>query len=173
MSPGDERFRTPQKYFGRKPLLHLSGLAFSLSYRDAEELLMERALPADHTTIWRWVQRYAPELNKRCRRELIRTNGSWRVDETISARVDAGGTFNVPSIPPAPRSTSGFPLSETRSQPSSSFRQPCRLLVIPRPRVITVDGNPSYPNVIAELKRERKLGRRCCCRTCPYLNHVA
>ena len=57
-------------------------LRFSLSYRDVEELLMERGLPADHTTIWRWVQRYAPELNKRCRRELKPTNGSWRVDET-------------------------------------------------------------------------------------------
>src|ERR1700730_19120570 len=45
-------------------------LRFSLSYRDVEELLLERGLPADHTTIWRWVQRYAPELNKRCRREL-------------------------------------------------------------------------------------------------------
>src|SRR6267142_4569917 len=57
-------------------------LRFSLSYRDVEELLLERGLPADHTTIWRWVQRYAPELNKRCRRELKPTNGSWRVDET-------------------------------------------------------------------------------------------
>ena len=42
----------------------------------------------------------------------------------------------------------------------------------PRPRVITVDGNPSYPKVIAELKQERKLGRRCRCRTCPYLNNI-
>jgi transposase-like protein len=32
-------------------------LRFSLSYRDVEELLMERGLPADHTSIWRWVQR--------------------------------------------------------------------------------------------------------------------
>src|SRR5262249_2815390 len=31
----------------------------------------------------------------------------------------------------------------------------------PRPRVINVDGNPSYPKVVAELKQERKLGRRC------------
>jgi transposase-like protein len=38
-------------------------LRFSLSYRDVEELLTERGLPADHTTIWRWVQCYAPELN--------------------------------------------------------------------------------------------------------------
>jgi transposase, IS6 family len=57
-------------------------LRYSLSYRDVEELVTERGLPADHTTIWRWVQRYAPELNQRCRRELKPTNGSWRVDET-------------------------------------------------------------------------------------------
>ena len=34
-----------------------------------------------------------------------------------------------------------------------------------------IDGNPSYSKVIAELKEERKLGRRCRCRTCPYLNN--
>ena len=34
----------------------------SLSLRDVEELLGERGLEADHTTIWRWVQRYGPKL---------------------------------------------------------------------------------------------------------------
>src|SRR5258706_9044577 len=57
-------------------------LRFSLSYRDVEELLTERGLPADHTTVWRWVQRYAPELNQRCRRGFKPTNGSLRGDET-------------------------------------------------------------------------------------------
>ena len=42
----------------------------------------------------------------------------------------------------------------------------------PRPRVIKVDGNRSYPKVVAELKTEGKLGRRCRCRTCPYLNNL-
>ena len=37
-------------------------LRYSLSLRDVEELLAERGLEADHTTIWRWVQRYGPEL---------------------------------------------------------------------------------------------------------------
>jgi hypothetical protein len=36
----------------------------------------------DHVTIWRWVQRYAPELERRLRRHLKPTNDSWRVDET-------------------------------------------------------------------------------------------
>jgi transposase, IS6 family len=31
-------------------------LRFSLSYRDLEELMMERGLRVDHTTVWRWVQ---------------------------------------------------------------------------------------------------------------------
>jgi len=55
---------------------------FSLSYRDVEELLAERGLRADHDTVWRWVQRYAPELQRCLRHHLKPTNDSWRVDET-------------------------------------------------------------------------------------------
>jgi hypothetical protein len=57
-------------------------LRFSLSYRDVEELLAERGLSVDHVTVWRWVQRYAPELDRRLRKRLKTTNDSWRVDET-------------------------------------------------------------------------------------------
>src|SRR6266516_1276850 len=57
-------------------------LRYALSYRDLEEMMRERGLHVDHTTIFRWVQRYAPELEKRCRPHLKATNDSWRVDET-------------------------------------------------------------------------------------------
>ena len=57
-------------------------LRFSLSYREVEELLAERGLLVDHVTVWRWVQRYAPELERRLRSRLKPTNDSWRVDET-------------------------------------------------------------------------------------------
>ena len=57
-------------------------LRFSLSYRDVEELLAERGLYADHVTVWRWVKRYAPEVERRSRSRLKPTNDSWRVDET-------------------------------------------------------------------------------------------
>jgi transposase-like protein len=57
-------------------------LRFSLSYREVEELLAERGLYADHVTVWRWVQRYAPEMEQRLRSRLKPTNDSWRVDET-------------------------------------------------------------------------------------------
>jgi hypothetical protein len=51
-------------------------LRFSLSYRDVEELLAERGLHADHVTVWRWVQRYAPEMERRLRSRLGPTNDS-------------------------------------------------------------------------------------------------
>ena len=57
-------------------------LRYSLSLRDVEELLSERGLEADPTTIWRWVQRYGPELEARLRRHPKPTNKSWRVNET-------------------------------------------------------------------------------------------
>jgi len=38
-------------------------LRFGLSFRNLEELVVERHLNVDHVTIWRWVQRYAPELS--------------------------------------------------------------------------------------------------------------
>ncbi len=44
--------------------------------------MLERGLEIDHTTVYRWVQAYAPELDKRCRAHLHPTNDSWRVDET-------------------------------------------------------------------------------------------
>ncbi len=57
-------------------------LRYALSYRDPEEMMRERGRPKDHPTIYRWVQHYAPELEKRCRPHLKVGNDSWKVDET-------------------------------------------------------------------------------------------
>src|SRR3954447_16646974 len=55
---------------------------YQLSYRDLEEMMQERGLAVDHTTVRRWVQRYAPEINKRIRPYLKMSGTSYRVDET-------------------------------------------------------------------------------------------
>lgn len=51
-------------------------LRCSLTYRDLEEIMAERNLSVDQVTIWRWVQRYAPVLNQRNRREMRQPNRS-------------------------------------------------------------------------------------------------
>ena len=58
-------------------------LRYALSYRDLEEMMNERGLAIDHTTIYRWAQRYAPEWEKRSPPHLQPTNDSYRVDETF------------------------------------------------------------------------------------------
>jgi transposase, IS6 family len=68
-------------------------LRFSLSYRDVEELLAERGLLVDHVTVWRWVQSYAPELERRLRRRLKPTNDSWRVDSDLHPGQGQVGVF--------------------------------------------------------------------------------
>ncbi len=55
---------------------------YALSYRDLEEMMQERGVEVDHSTIQRWVLSYALELDKRIRPHLNPTNDSWRVDET-------------------------------------------------------------------------------------------
>lgn len=147
-------------------------LRFSLSYRDLEELMAERGLSVDHTTVWRWVQRYAPELNRRVQPELKRTGTSWRVDETY-VRIAGRWRYLYRAVD-SDGATLDFYLSETRDAAAAKrfLHKVLGAANHPRPRVINVDGNPSYPMVVKELKQERRLGRRCRCRTCPYLNNI-
>jgi transposase-like protein len=57
-------------------------LRYALSYRDLKEMMLERGLKVNHSTINRWVLAYAPEIEKRARPHLRKTNDSYRVDET-------------------------------------------------------------------------------------------
>jgi transposase-like protein len=60
-------------------------LRYPLAYEHVAEILAERGVEVDASCIWRWVQAYAPELNRRCRPHRKPTNKSYRIDETYSA----------------------------------------------------------------------------------------
>ena len=61
-------------------------LQFGISSRDLERRLADRGVEVDHVTLYRWVQRFAPELERRRRRHLRPCRGPWHVDAT-SVRV--------------------------------------------------------------------------------------
>jgi transposase, IS6 family len=63
---------------------------YGISYRDLAEMLEERGVSVDSSTIFRWVPRYAPEIEKRIRQYQGFRSGSWRVDETY---VRVGGRW--------------------------------------------------------------------------------
>jgi transposase-like protein len=89
-----------------------------LTYRDLEEIMAERNLSVDHVTIWRWVQRYAPVLNQRIRREMRRPNRSWQVDETY-IKVAGNWTYLDRAVD-CPLHPSQRPPRQSRSHQSSS-----------------------------------------------------
>ena len=57
-------------------------LSYKLSYRDLEEMAAERGLEVDHTTIYRWVIKFTPELENTVRLLKRPAGRSWRLDET-------------------------------------------------------------------------------------------
>src|SRR5271168_4484132 len=81
-------------------------LMFPVSYRDLELMLLDRGVEVDHTTIFRWIQAYATELEKRIRPHLRMSNGSWRVDETY---IRVKGRWTYLSGGGQPRADDRFP----------------------------------------------------------------
>ena len=58
-------------------------LAYPLSYRNLKEMMLERGVEVDHSNIYRWVQKFTPQLEAAFRKGEKRAVGnSWRMDET-------------------------------------------------------------------------------------------
>lgn len=55
---------------------------YALTYNDLKEMAAERGLSVERSTICRWVQEYGPELARRVKPHLKKTNESWKLDET-------------------------------------------------------------------------------------------
>ena len=172
-------------------------LRYTLSYRDLEEMMLERGLQVDHTTIYRWVQQYAPELEKRCRPHLKACNDSWKVDET-SIKVRKNWMYLYRAVD-SEGNTLEFLLSPTRDAEAAKrfflkalhssacsapqarpVEEPVEETTTPAdpdatqslPRVINVDKNAAYPKAITELKAAGILPASVKLRQVKYLNNL-
>jgi IS6 family transposase len=147
-------------------------LRYPLSYRQLEELMGERGLCLDHTTIYRWVQQYAPELEKRSRPHLKTPTDSWRVDETY-IKVKGVWVYLYRAVD-SRGATLEFLLSETRDAQAAKrfFTKALRAAHTVTPRVITVDKNPASPKALTELKEAGTLPPWSELRQIKYLNNL-
>src|SRR4051812_50051226 len=116
--------------------------------------MRERGLATHHTCVFRWVQVYAPELNKRCRPYLRRTNKSYRVDETY-IKVKGQEKYLYRAVDSTGQ-TIDFLLTAKRDQAAAKrfFRKVFRSAANPTPRVINVDKNAAYPPAVEALKKQ-------------------
>ena len=144
---------------------------YALSYRDLEEMIQERGVEVDHSTINRWVLKYAPELDKRIRPHLRSTNDSWRVDETY-IKVKGQWKYLYRAVD-SQGNTLDFLLSAKRDARAAErfFSKMLNASHTQAPRVINVDKNAAYPPAIKQLKADEQLPETTELRQVKYLNN--
>jgi putative transposase len=108
------------RHFKKEIILQLVRwyLAYSLSYRDVEELALERGLKVDHSTVNQWVMDYSPQLEESFRQHYKRPVGiSWRMDETY-IKVKGRWVYLYCAVDKEGK-TVDFRLSEQRDEPAA------------------------------------------------------
>lgn len=145
---------------------------YSLSYRDLKEMMLERGLEVDHSSIHRWVLSYGPELDQRIRPHLKPTNDSWKVDETY-IKIRGKWKYLYRAI-----DSDGYTLDfllTARRNAAAAERFLRKLLLndhTQTPRVINVDKNPAYPPAFDQLQEDGYLPDGSKLRAVKYLNNL-
>jgi transposase-like protein len=145
---------------------------YEISYRDLAEMMEERGVNVDPSTIFRWVQRYAPEMEKRVRLYQGSRSGSWRVDETY---VKVGGKWKyLFRAVDKHGQLIDFMLTERRNTQAAYrfLRKALKTMNDYPPSSITTDKLAAYPKAIQLLQREGLLSKDVEHRTSKYLNNI-
>ena len=146
-------------------------LRFKLSLRDLVEMMAERGLSVAHTTIMRWVQRYAPEFEKRWRRFAQAVGQSWRVDETY-VKIRGEWCYLYRAVDRAGR-TVDFRLSAKRDVAvAKAFLRKAIKNQQHAPQTITLDGYAASHRAVRELKADGSLPADTKLRSSKYLNNL-
>jgi len=135
-------------------------------------MMQERGVEVDPSTIFRWVQRHAPEIDKRVRQYQGVRSGSWRVDETY-VRVGGRWKYLFRAVDNHGQLID-FMLSDRRNA-QAAYRFLCKALKMMSdypPCSITTDKLASYPKAIRRLQSEGLLSKDVEHRTSKYLNNV-
>lgn len=147
---------------------------YGVSYRELKEMMAERGVAVDHTTIYRWVQAYAPEIERRLRWQWRQPGWrrSWKVDETY-VRVKGRWAYLYRAVTDDGRTVDFF-LSQTRNAKAAKRFLGKALRAFKaweRPVVINTDKAGCYSQAIRELKREGLMPRDTRHRQVRYLNN--
>jgi transposase-like protein len=135
-------------------------------------MMRERGLEVDHSTVFRWVQRYAPEINSRVRPHLKMSGTSYRVDETY-IKVGKSCKYLYRAVDKEGQ-TIEFMLSAKRDV-SAAKRFFKKMMTAEHRRLsfsISVDKNAAYPEAFTTSQAERVVPQDCKLQRVKYLNNI-
>ncbi|MDZ5453392.1 IS6 family transposase [Labrys sp. ZIDIC5] len=130
-------------------------LAYSLSLRDLEEMMVERGIRVDHSTIHRWVVRFSPPLLERFNLRKRAVTGKWHVDETY-IKVRGRWMYLYRAIDSV-GDTVEFHFSEHRDLMAAKRLIRTALKRHGRPECIVIDGSQTNPQAIIACGSESRL----------------
>jgi transposase-like protein len=145
---------------------------YQLSYRDVEEMMHERGLDVDHSTVCWWVQRYASEINKRIRPYLKMSGTSYRVDETY---IKVGKTCKYLYRAVDKEGSAIECMLSAKRDVSAAKRSFKKMMRAEHRRLsfsISVDKNAAYPEAFSASQEDRIVLKDCKLRRLKYLNNV-
>ena len=124
---------------------------FPLSYRDVRDLLAERGIVIDAATIYRWVQKFGPEIAKRAFKYRSWRGLDWHVDETY-VRVEGKWRYLWRAVDQHGRLID-FRLTERRDAKAARafFKQARDNARLYQPLAIFTDKAPNYSKIIREI----------------------
>jgi len=143
-------------------------VAYPISYRQLEEMMGERGVAVDHSTLNRWVIKYAPEFEKAFRRRQRPVGRSWRLDETY-VKIKGKWAYLYRAVDKEGH-TIDFLLTPQRDQDAAEafLRKALRTQLLPEK--ITIDQSGSNTAAIKRYNRTHKTG--IAIRQCKYLNNL-
>jgi transposase, IS6 family len=124
-------------------------LRYGLSYREVEELLVERGIQVDHVSIYRWVQRFTPLLIDAARPRRHATGDRWFVDETY-VKVAGQWVYLYRAIDQFGQVIDVL-VSNKRDLAATRRFFTRALEHGPRPSEVSTDQAPAYSRVVDEL----------------------
>jgi transposase-like protein len=147
-------------------------LTYRLSYRDLVAMMAERGVTLSHTTIFRWVQRYVPEFERRWSRYAKPVHSSWRMDET-AIPVRGGPLYLYRAVDKFGKTVDSLLCADRTEAAARAFF--CKALQTNqphRPLKVNLDGNAASHRALRLLRREHPVWQHVVVRSRRYLNNI-
>ncbi len=142
--------------------------AYALSYRNIEEIMKERGIEIDHSTLNRWVVKYAPQLEKAFHQKKKQPGNRWRLDETY-IKVKGQWKYHYRAVDKQ-GNTIDFLLTAKRDTKAARRFLNKAIGRNSKPGLINIDKSGANKAGIKQFNHDNN--RRVKIRQCKYLNNI-